>query len=399
MPARVLVVFGTRPEAIKMAPVIERLRAHPRLEPIVAVTGQHREMLDQVLDLFSIEPDFDLGIMRPGQTLTDITTRTLSGLAPVIETTRPDAMLVQGDTTTCMAGALAAFHANVPVGHVEAGLRTADPLLPFPEEMNRRLTTRLARWHFAPTESTALNLRAEGVPSRHITVTGNTVVDALLHVMTLPHSFPPGHVGDALASGRRVVLVTAHRRENWGAAMESIFRAVDRLADRFKDVHVLVAAHLNPLVRDTARRLLDGRERITLLGPMEYLPFIKLMDASTLVLSDSGGVQEEAPTLGCPVLVLRDVTERPEAMECGVELVGTDEERILERASVLLSLPSPRGTGARVNPFGDGHAALRICDVLDGDLDASMPRRSWIPGVVAGSSPARLESGRAPGIE
>lgn len=368
---RVLVVFGTRPEAIKMAPVVAELERRPGFEPVVAVTAQHREMLDQVLTLFGIVPEHDLDIMRPGQTLTDVTVRALSGLSPLMERIAPDAVLVQGDTTTTFAAALAAFYHKVPVGHVEAGLRTFDLFRPFPEEANRRLTTRVARWHFPPTATSEAHLFAEGVEPAAVTVTGNTVVDALLHVRELPYEFPAdGAIGAALASGRRIVLVTAHRRESWGAPMERIFHAVRDIAERFADVHVLVATHMNPIVADAARDVLGGVERVDLLGPLEYLPFVKLMDAATLILSDSGGVQEEAPTLGKPALVLREVTERPEAVDAGVvELVGTDRERIVERASLLLTDAAAYAAMARpANPFGDGTAARRIVDVLERDL-------------------------------
>jgi UDP-N-acetylglucosamine 2-epimerase len=368
---RVLVVFGTRPEAIKMAPVVARLRERPAdFATTVAVTAQHREMLDQVLELFEIVPDFDLDIMTAGQSLADITTRALSGLTPLIVAERPDALLVQGDTTTTFAAALAAFYERVPVGHVEAGLRTNDLDRPFPEEANRRLTTRITRWHFAPTSLAEANLLSEGVDPAAIHVTGNTVVDALTTVAEKPYEFAPGPIAEALASGRRVVLVTAHRRENWGRPYERICSAILEIARRHDDVHVLFATHANPVVADVARAMLGGRERIDLLGPQEYLPFVKLMQAATLIISDSGGVQEEAPTLGKPALVLRDVTERPEAIDAGVvKLVGTDPARIVAEASRLLDDSHAYSEMAhRANPFGDGHAAERIADVLAHDL-------------------------------
>jgi UDP-N-acetylglucosamine 2-epimerase (non-hydrolysing) len=367
---RVLVVFGTRPEAIKMAPVVARLQASDALEPVVAVTAQHREMLDQVLTLFGIVPDYDLDIMQHGQTLTDIAVRSLSGLSPLIEAVRPDALLVQGDTTTTFAAALAAFFHKVPVGHVEAGLRTNDLFQPYPEEANRRLTSQVTRWHFPPTAVAEANLLRENIPPESVYVTGNTVVDALLAVKDLPYEWQPGPVAEALASGRRIVLVTAHRRENWGEPMEHIFGAIAELARRFDDVHVLVATHRNPIVADACERVLGGCERVDLLGPLEYLPFVKLMAAATLILSDSGGVQEEAPTLGKPALVMREVTERPEAVEAGVvKLVGTDTETIIEEASRLLTDPAAYAEMARAsNPFGDGHAAERICGTLETDL-------------------------------
>lgn len=371
MPRRILVVFGTRPEAIKMAPVVAELKIRQGFKPIVAVTAQHREMLDQVLSLFQITPDHDLDIMQAGQTLTDITVRSLSGLDPLVERVRPDAVLVQGDTTTTFAAALAAFYHKVPVGHVEAGLRTGDVYRPYPEEVNRRLTTRLSHWHFPPTATSAANLMAEGVATGDITITGNTVVDALLHVRDLPYRFPQGSpVSEAIIKGERIVLVTAHRRESWGEPMARIFGAVRDLAAMHPDVHVFVATHRNPIVAEVAHEILGGIERVDLLGPLEYLPFVKLMDASTLILSDSGGIQEEAPTLGKPALVLREVTERPEAVDAGVvELVGTNRELIVARASTLLNDADAYAAMARpANPFGDGTSARQIVDVLASTL-------------------------------
>lgn len=367
---RILTVFGTRPEAIKLAPVVLALESRPReFESIVAVTAQHRDMLDQVLDLFRIVPDHDLDIMTANQSLTDITLNALRGLSPFIQLVQPDAVIVQGDTTTTFVAALAAFYGNVPVGHVEAGLRTHDLTRPYPEEANRQLTTRIARWHFAPTPACEANLLAEGVNPAAIHVTGNTVVDALLSARDRAYRFEPGPVADALASGRRIMLVTAHRRENWGAPFQGICQAVVQLIERFDDIHVLFATHPNPIVGDVAREVLGDVERVDLIGPQEYLPFVKLMDAATLILSDSGGVQEEAPTLGTPALVLRDVTERPEALDTGVvRLVGTDTERIVSEAGRLLSDSAAYAQMARSsNPFGDGNAALRIVDLLSAD--------------------------------
>jgi len=371
MTRRVLVVFGTRPEAIKMAPVVAELAARDGFEPIVAVTAQHREMLDQVLQLFDITPDYDLDIMQAGQTLADITLRSLSGLMPLMDRTNPHAVLVQGDTTTTFAASLAAFYHKVPVGHVEAGLRTGDIYSPYPEEMNRRLTTRLTRWHFPPTATSAGHLLAEGVAASDVTITGNTVVDALLHVRDLPYTFAPESVeAEAMMAGKRIVLVTAHRRESWGEPMANIFTAVRQIAEDFPDVHVFVATHRNPIVSETAHRILGGVEGVDLLGPLAYLPFVKLMAASTLILSDSGGIQEEAPTLGKPALVLREVTERPEAIEAGVvELVGTNIDRIVSRATRLLTDPVAYAEMAHhANPFGDGTASRQIVDVLEREL-------------------------------
>lgn len=353
-----------------MASVVKRLReCDSQFRTVVAVTAQHREMLDQVLDLFEIVPDHDLDMMSPGQSLTQMTTRTLDGLAPIIERERPDAVLVQGDTTTTFAAALSAFYHRVPVGHVEAGLRTHDLARPFPEEGNRSLTTRISRWHFAPTSLAQSHLLSEGVDPATVFITGNTVIDALLTTTTKPHEFIEGPVARALSSGRRIILVTAHRRENWGEPFREICLAVSDLVNAFDDVHVLFATHLNPLVSDVAREILGGVDRVDLLGPLEYLPFVKLMEASTLILSDSGGVQEEAPSLGKPVLVLRDVTERPEAVDAGVvRLVGTDRVTIVNAATSLLRDAAAYDAMAlRANPFGDGHAAERIVDVLAAD--------------------------------
>lgn len=368
---RILTVFGTRPEAIKLAPVIAALETRSdEFQSFIAVTAQHREMLDQVLGLFGIEPDFDLDIMTAKQTLTDITVNALGGLSPLIDSIAPDAILVQGDTTTTFATALAAFYHEVPVGHIEAGLRTHDLSRPYPEEANRQMTTRLARWHFAPTSLAGSQLLAEGVSAGSVFVTGNTVVDALLQTRDKPFDFPDGPIRRAIQSGRRIVLVTAHRRENWGEPFGDICSAILRLVERFEDIHVLFAIHRNPVVADVAEQMLSGTDRVDLIGPQEYLPFVKLMDASTLILSDSGGVQEEAPTLGRPVLVLRDVTERPEAVEAGaVRLVGTDPDRIVAEASALLTDASAYARMARSsNPFGDGTASQQICDILASEL-------------------------------
>jgi len=366
---RVLTIFGTRPEALKLAPVISELERRPaEFESVVAVTAQHREMLDQVLDLFGIVPAHDLDIMTADQSLTDITLNALRGLSPLMERVRPDVVLVQGDTTTTFVGALAAFYHGIPVGHVEAGLRTHDLTRPFPEEGNRQLATRVTRWHFAPTTTAQANLLAEGIAPADIHVTGNTVVDALLDTRDRRYEFGPGPVAGALASGRRIVLVTAHRRENWGEPFGRICEAISTLVERFDDIHVLFATHRNPVVADMAHARLCDVERVDLIGPQEYLPFVKLMDAATLILSDSGGVQEEAPTLGKPALVLREVTERPEAIDAGVvKLVGTDPDLIVAEASRLLTDEAAYTAMAQAsNPFGDGHAAKRIVDVLAG---------------------------------
>jgi len=383
-PFEVLVVFGTRPEAIKMAPVISGLRAQaPRIRTRVAVTAQHREMLDQVLALYGIVPDHDLDIMRPRQTLTQITTRALERLGRLLDERPVDLVLVQGDTTTTFAAALAAFYRRVPVGHVEAGLRTYDKFHPFPEEINRRLTTHLADWHYAPTERARRALLREGVEPGRILVTGNTVIDAVLAMARKPlpgsplpdlRSRPrrslaergptPGKRGPKHSDmeSRRLILVTAHRRENFGAPLESICGAIRDLVDRYPDVEVIYPVHLNPQVRRPVRALLGGRRRIHLVPPMTYHPFVELMARSTLILTDSGGIQEEAPSLGKPVLVLRRVTERPEAAEAGtVVVVGTDRKRIVAAARRLLDDPRAyRRMARRINPYGDGRAAARI---------------------------------------
>lgn len=365
-PYRVVVAFGTRPEAIKMAPVVHRLREHGGFDVRVVVTAQHREMLDQVLRLFAITPDADLDVMVARQTLDQLTARVLSGMGPVLDEVDPHAVLVQGDTTTTFATALAAFYRKVPVAHIEAGLRTDDRYSPFPEEMNRRLTTSISTWHFPPTGVSESRLHAEGIDPERVWVTGNTVVDALFEARQMPFEFEPGPIADALASGRRIVLMTTHRRENWGAPVRSVCRAARRLVERYPDVHVLFAVHLNPEVQDAAREVLSGVDRVDLLGPQEYLPFVKLMEASTLIMSDSGGVQEEAPSLGKPVLVLRESTERPEAVAAGtVRLVGTDEDRVVAEASLLLDEADEYAAMAHAsNPYGDGHAAERIAEIL-----------------------------------
>lgn len=363
MVGKVLTVFGTRPEAIKMAPVVMALKDTPGIECFVAVTAQHRQMLDQVLNLFSINPDYDLDIMKERQDLYGVTTLALNGLKRVYEELRPDLVLVHGDTTTTFAGALAAFYQQIPVGHVEAGLRTYNRYAPFPEEMNRCLTGRLAELHFAPTEKARQNLLAEGVPPETIWVTGNTVIDALLKT-----------VGDydlrSLLPGvdwsRRIILVTAHRRENWGEPMREIFRAVRELVCSFVDVEVVFPVHKNPVVREMALSELSGLGRVHLIEPLDYEPFANLMNRSYLILTDSGGIQEEAPSLGKPVLVLRETTERPEALMAGtVRLVGTDRERILSEVSRLLTDDEAYESMARAqNPFGDGHAAERIAQTV-----------------------------------
>ena len=371
MALRVLSVFGTRPEAIKMAPLALALDADARFDARVCVTGQHREMLDQVMRLFGLAADHDLAVMRPGQDLTGTATAILTGLARVFAADRPDVVLVHGDTLTTLAASLAAYWHQIPVGHVEAGLRTGDLYSPWPEEANRRLTGGLAALHFAPTERAAANLRRENVDPATISVTGNTVIDALLDVVARLRTDRALHaeVAHGLplpAPGRRLVLVTGHRRENFGAGFERICAALARLADRFPDCDFVYPVHLNPNVQQPVRRLLSGRANVRLIAPLDYLPFVAMLDAATLVLTDSGGVQEEAPSLGKPVLVMRDTTERPEAVEAGtVRLVGTDADRIVAEATRLLTDPHAHAAMAAVhNPYGDGKAVGRIVETL-----------------------------------
>lgn len=365
-----MVVFGTRPEAIKMAPVVAALKATPGLETLVTVTAQHRQMLDQVLDLFGIVPDVDLDLMTPGQQLPGLFAAILQGMSEVFARQRPDLVLVHGDTSTTLAAALAAFYARVPVGHVEAGLRTGNLAAPWPEEANRRLTAPLASLHFSPTQAAADNLLREGIDPAHVHVTGNTVVDALVAVAERIASDPA--LADALASrfdfldpGRRLVLVTGHRRENFGAGFEQICLALRDLAGR-GDVQIVYPVHLNPNVQDPVQRLLSGVPGVRLIEPLDYLPFVYLMTRAHLILTDSGGIQEEAPSLGKPVLVLRQTTERPEAVEAGtVRLVGTDRATIVTEASRLLDDPAAHAAMAMAhNPYGDGHAAARIASLV-----------------------------------
>ncbi len=358
----VLSVFGTRPEAIKMAPVLKALTAEPGIRSLVCVTAQHRQMLDQVLSLFGIVPDHDLDLMREGQTLTEITTGALTRLSPYFDEVKPDLLLVQGDTTTTMAASLAAFYRKIPVGHVEAGLRTHDNLYPYPEEVNRRITSVIASRHFAPTPRARENLLREGVSEGAIVVTGNTVIDALLEVVAMQ----PSRVPELPLRGKRILLVTAHRRENFGTPLEEIFAALCDLAQRYPDVDVVYPVHPNPHVDGPARRALSGTAGVHLIPPLEYKAFCDLMAASYLILTDSGGIQEEAPSLRKPVLVLRDETERPEAIEAGVvKLVGPHRQKIVEEAARLLDDPTAYAKMAGGgNPYGDGKAASRIVAIL-----------------------------------
>jgi len=363
---RVLSIFGTRPEAVKMAPVVAELAAAPDFESLICVTAQHREMLDQVLGLFGIRPDFDLDLMQPDQSLADLTAAVIRGLDPILDEVKPDWVLVQGDTTTVMAAALSSFYHRARLGHVEAGLRTDDKWQPFPEEINRRMASVIADLHFAPTELARQNLRREGVRPDRIVVTGNTVIDALLRVADLPYDWGSGPLRQ-VPPDRRLITVTAHRRENFGSPLEEVFEALRTLAGEFAgDIHLVYPVHRNPNVAEPAHRLLDGVANISLVEPLDYLPMVQLLKRSHLVLTDSGGLQEEAPALGVPVLVLRQVTERPEALEAGTaRLVGTDRERILEEARRLLRDPVAHAQMARAaNPYGDGHASARIVEAL-----------------------------------
>lgn len=365
-PLKVMTVFGTRPEAIKMAPVVKALQAQEEIKTVVAVTAQHREMLDQVLRLFSITPDYDLNIMQAGQTLFDITTRALNGLAEVIQAERPDWVLVHGDTTTTFAASLAAFYFQIPVGHVEAGLRTGNKYSPFPEEMNRRLTGAIADLHFAPTATAAENLEREGVPEKNIFITGNTVIDALLATVRPNYVFNDPLLNSLAPELEKIIVVTTHRRENWGEPLRNIYRALKRVVRENPDVRVVFPVHRNPVVREAAKEILGEEERIHLIDPLDYEPFANLLNISYLVLTDSGGLQEEAPALGKPVLVLRDTTERPEAVAAGtVLLTGTKEEKVYQDCSRLLHDRDFYETMARaVNPYGDGHAAERTVAAL-----------------------------------
>lgn len=367
MPIKVMTVFGTRPDAIKMAPVVLELQRFPdKVNVVVAVTGQHREMLQQVLDVFHIKPQYNLDIMSPKQSLAQITTRSLEGLEKIIHQEHPDLVLAQGDTTTTFAASLAAFYNKVAVGHVEAGLRTDNKYDPFPEEINRRLTTILADLHFAPTLAAKKNLLAEGIPAGRIFVTGNTVIDALLSVAGRTETPESLALSQICPDGRRMILVTAHRRENWGEPMERICGAIKSLVEAFPDTEVVFAVHKNPIVRDTVFKELGKLDRVHLIEPPDYVPFVHLLKKAHLILTDSGGVQEEAPALGKPVLVMRRTTERPEGVEAGTAiLTGTETQDVFRAAAKLLTDDDAYNNMAKaVNPYGDGHASVRIREVL-----------------------------------
>lgn len=366
-PRTIMAVLGTRPDAIKMAPVVRALRESPaEFTPVVVATAQHREMLDQVLAWFEIIPDFDLDIMTEGQSLADVTVRTLRGLADVIPRAAPDLVLVQGDAAPSFVGALAAFYRRIPVAHIEAGLRSADKFQPYPEEMYRRMTTVLADLHFAPTAGARAHLRREGVPAERITVTGNTVIDALVEVAGRNAHPADPRLRAVLARPARRVLLTSHRRENWGEPQRRIFLAAHDLLDRFPTLELIFPVHPNPVVAQPAREILGAHPRAHLFEPFDYASVVRCMKASTVILTDSGGIQEEAPTLGRPVLVLRETTERPEGVRAGTaRLVGTDRARIVQAASQLLTDAAAYRRMSRArNPYGDGRAARRIVGVL-----------------------------------
>lgn len=381
---RVLLVFGTRPEAIKMAPLVKEFEKNPdRFETVVCVTGQHREMLDQVLQIFGIQPDYDLDIMKPGQDLYDITARVLIGMRDVLRNVQPDVVLVHGDTTTSTAAALAAFYRQIPVGHVEAGLRTYNMYSPWPEEMNRQITSRIATYHFSPTLLSRQNLLQEGIKEEQIIVTGNTVIDALymvidkikgnreLEIELAGLLNKNGYDISRLSGGRKMVLITGHRRENFGEGFVQICRAIKDLTLKYPEVDFIYPMHLNPNVRRPIHEVfgeeLSGLNNMFFIEPLEYLSFVYLMEKSTIILTDSGGIQEEAPSLGKPVLVMRNTTERPEALEAGtVKLVGTDYDKIMNEVSVLLDdQTSYEKMSKAVNPYGDGFACSRIRNVLN----------------------------------
>lgn len=366
-PLKVMTIFGTRPEAIKMAPVVLELQKHPdRIRSLVAVTAQHREMLDQVLHLFRIQPDYDLDIMSQGQTLYDITSRALTGLREVLAAANPDLVLVHGDTTTTFVGALAAFYQQIPVGHVEAGLRTGNKYSPYPEEMNRKLAGVLTDLHFAPTMTARDNLLRENVPAGSIFVTGNTVIDALLSTVDPSYRFAGELLPSISFPTSRVILVTTHRRENLGEPMRQVYQALKRIVSEFPEVEILFPVHRNPKVREVVDSVLGDLPRVHLTDPLDYEPFVNLMARSTLIITDSGGIQEEAPSLGKPVLVLRDTTERPEALAAGtVRLIGTAEEAVYVETKALLSDRTLyQAMSEAANPYGDGQASRRIVQAI-----------------------------------
>lgn len=362
---KIITIFGTRPEAIKMAPLIKELEKNEEIESKVCVTAQHREMLDQVLELFDIKPDFDLNIMETKQTLTGITNKVLEGLEEVFKEEKPDMILVHGDTTTTFAGGLAAFYQQIKVGHVEAGLRTFNKYFPFPEEMNRKLTGSLADLHFAPTKGSKENLLREGIRENDIYITGNTVIDAMKHTVEENYIFQNDELNN-IDFNKKIIMITAHRRENWGEGIQNICIALNKIVEENSDVELVYLVHLNPVVKDVVFERLGGKDRIHLLAPLDTKETHNLMNKSFMVMTDSGGLQEEAPHLGKPVLVLRDVTERPEAVEAGtVKLVGTDIDQIVNEANELLRNPDAYYKMSKsINPYGDGIASKRIVEAI-----------------------------------
>ncbi len=363
---KVITVFGTRPEAIKMAPVVKALKASEGIECVVCVTAQHREMLDQVLELFEIVPDYDLNIMKPNQTLSMITANVITGMEQVLLKEKPDLVLVHGDTSTTFATALACYYQQIPVGHVEAGLRTYDKYSPFPEEINRVLTGHIADLHFAPTESNRQNLLREGIEDKNIFITGNTVIDALLETAQKPYEFEDEVLKNIDFEHKRVITVTCHRRENLGEYMAEIFSAIADIAKEYDDVEVVYPVHMNPKVREEANQYLGGINNIHLIEPLSYQPFVKLQSKSFFIITDSGGIQEEAPSLGKPVLVVRKETERPEAVVAGtVKMAGVERANVYKLAKELLDSKESYGKMAHsANPYGDGKAAIRIAQII-----------------------------------
>lgn len=363
---KIITIFGTRPEAIKMAPLVKELKKYEKVESIVCVTAQHRQMLDQVLQLFDITPEYDLDIMQSKQSLTGITVKVLHGLEEVFEKEKPDLILVHGDTTTTFAGALAAFYQKIKVGHVEAGLRTHNKHFPFPEEMNRKLTGAIADLNFAPTESSKNNLLLEGVKREDIYITGNTVIDAMNVTVEDNYVFENNELNNIDYQNKKVIMVTAHRRENWGRGIENICKSLKTLVETYEDVELVYLVHLNPIVKDIVYKYLGGMDRVHLLSPLDTKETHNLMNKCYMIMTDSGGLQEEAPHLGKPVLVLRDVTERPEAVDVGtVKLVGTDIDTILENARILIEDKNCYERMSKaINPYGDGFASQRIVEAI-----------------------------------
>lgn len=363
---KVLTVFGTRPEAIKMAPLIKKMEEHEEIEPVVCITAQHREMLDTVVELFKISPDYDLNIMEHGQSITDITVKVLRGMEEVLIKEKPDMVLVHGDTSTTFVGALAAFYQKTKVGHVEAGLRSGNIYSPYPEEMNRKLTTNLASVYFAPTEGNYNNLIKEGIDPERISVTGNTVIDALLSVVNDGYIFENNILNEIDYKNKKIIVMTCHRRENWGKPMENIFTAVKEIAEENNNVEIIFPVHLNPNICKSAKDIMGKKNNIYLIEPLEYEEFANLLNKAYLILTDSGGIQEEAPALGKPVLVMREETERPEAVEAGtVKIIGVGKENLKKEVNILLNdLNEYQKMANSVNPYGDGTASEKIVDFM-----------------------------------